>query len=200
MSAKIKPFLLPLLLVVIAAVVWFGPAEQELGSNVRIVYLHGAWVWTALIGFAAAAISGAVGLAMRRHRWLARSKAFGQSATLFWVTYLPISLWAMQTNWNGLYLLEPRWRIGLDFALVALLLQAAVLITRSAYLTGLVNLGFAASLFWALSQAEQVMHPPSPISSSPSALIQSYFLLLVIICLLAGWLISQILLRRQART
>jgi hypothetical protein len=31
----------------IAVLALFGPEEQSLGANVRIVYLHGAWVLTA---------------------------------------------------------------------------------------------------------------------------------------------------------
>ena len=44
----------------------FGPQEQSLGSNVRIVYLHGAWVLAAEAAFAAAALTGLVGLLLRR--------------------------------------------------------------------------------------------------------------------------------------
>ena len=53
---RISPLILFLLMLVfIIALVSLGPSEESLGSNVRLVYLHGAWVWTALIGFAAAA-------------------------------------------------------------------------------------------------------------------------------------------------
>jgi len=40
-------------LATIAAYTLVGPAEKTLGANVRIVYLHGAWVWTALAAFVA---------------------------------------------------------------------------------------------------------------------------------------------------
>src|SRR3989304_9331789 len=98
-----------------------GPAERSLGTNVRVVYLHGAWVWAALAGFLAAAAAGLLALITRRttlHYW---SRALGRTGLFFWITYLPISLWAMQTNWNGLFLAEPRWRIGLIFGVAGLL-------------------------------------------------------------------------------
>jgi hypothetical protein len=35
----------------------FGPEEKSLGANVRIVYLHGAWVLSAELAFVAAALA-----------------------------------------------------------------------------------------------------------------------------------------------
>jgi hypothetical protein len=66
------------------------------------------------------------------------------------------------------------------------------------WVTGLINVAFAGSLLWSLSQAEQVMHPPSPITSSGSATIQIYFFLLTLLCLLLGWLISRFLSNLQS--
>lgn len=52
-----------LAIIVIAIVSFFGPAERSLGTNVRLVYIHGAWVWTALIAFSAAAATRPYGMA-----------------------------------------------------------------------------------------------------------------------------------------
>jgi len=46
----------------VALLTVFGPAEKTLGTNVRVVYLHGVWVWTALAAFLSAAVAGLVGL------------------------------------------------------------------------------------------------------------------------------------------
>jgi hypothetical protein len=105
-----------LLLFVVALFTVLGPAEKTLGSNVRVVYLHGAWVWAALAAFLAAGLVGLVGLLTRRvslHYW---SRALGRTGLFFWITYLPLSMWAMQSNWNGLFLAEPRWRLAIIFA------------------------------------------------------------------------------------
>jgi hypothetical protein len=180
-------FLLTALLVLIALLVAFGPPERVLGVHVRVVYLHGAWVWTALAGFAAAATTGAAGLILRRRSLQSWSESLGRSATFFWVTYLPISLIAMQSNWNGLFLAEPRWRIGLNFAVAAVLLQVGLaVLARSAWASGM-NVAFLVALVWSLANAQQVMHPSSPIFSSPSPVIQGYFVALLLLCLLAGW-------------
>ncbi|MGZ9235173.1 MAG: hypothetical protein ACXW4E_06580, partial [Anaerolineales bacterium] len=84
-------------LIVIALLAFFGPEEQSLGANVRIVYLHGAWVLTAELAFLAAGLAGLIALITRRdafHKW---SAALGRTGIVFWVSYLPLSLWAMQS-------------------------------------------------------------------------------------------------------
>jgi hypothetical protein len=45
---------------VIGLVTALAPVEQTLGANVRLVYLHGAWVWVGIISFGLAALSGLV--------------------------------------------------------------------------------------------------------------------------------------------
>lgn len=164
----------------------FSPAEKTLGANARIVYLHGAWVWAALAGFALAGAAGAAGLLTRRadlHTW---SRILGRTGLFFWITYLPISLWAMQANWNGLFLAEPRFRLAVIFSVAGLLLQAGLtLLARPAW-TSLGNLAFLVVLLLALVNTGNVMHPPAPILNSPAPRIQLYFGLLFGLTLLAA--------------
>ncbi len=64
--------LIGLTLLAIAVITAIGPAEKTLGTNVRVVYLHGAWVWAALCAFFGAGAAGAIGLITRRksiHKW-----------------------------------------------------------------------------------------------------------------------------------
>jgi hypothetical protein len=188
-----SPFLwFGITLLAIVVVTALGPAEKSLGTNVRVVYLHGAWVWTALICMLAAAVVGLVGLLSRRrniHYW---SRALGRTGLVFWITYLPLSLWAMQTNWNGLFLSEPRWRVAIIFAIGGLAIQIGItLLENPAWASGL-NLVYAAILIYVLQTTDQVMHPGSPIFSSGSGRIQIYFITLVVLTLLAAWQLARI--------
>lgn len=164
-----------------------GPSERTLGSHVRLVYLHGAWVWTALLGFLLAAAIGLLGLVLRRTTLHAWSMALGRASTFFWVTYLPLSLWTMQGNWNGIFLQEPRWRVSFDFAIIGLLIQFAIVMMQRPMIGSVLNVVYFITLVWTLYGTEQVMHPNSPITSSNSITIQSFFILLLILCLLSGW-------------
>lgn len=187
---------LSITVLVIVVLALLGPAEKALGSNVRVVYLHGAWVWTALTAYLAAALAGLGGLVLRRDNLHCWSLALGRTGLLFWLTYLPLSLWAMQSNWNGLFLAEPRWRLALVFSVVGLLMQAGLtLLARPAW-TSAGNVVFMAALVVSLQNIPNVMHPASPIFSSDALRIQFYFLLLVVMVLLAALQVAYIQVSR----
>ncbi len=170
-----------------------GPPERVLGSAARVVYLHGAWVWTALIAFAVAAASGLAGLVRRSdglHRW---STGWARSGILLWLTSLLLSLWAMQTSWNGLYLAEPRWRLGVQFGVVAILLQLAILLIHRPPVASALNAAFFAALALALLTAKSVLHPSAPIANTSWDLVRVFFLALLAITLLAAWQLAGLL-------
>ena len=175
---------------------FLSPSEATLGANARIVYLHGAWVWASLIGFSAAGLLGIVGLLTRREKLHLTSQALGRSGLFFWVTYLPLSLWAMQTNWNGLFLAEPRWRLALVFAVGGLLLQIGLTLIDKPIWTSIANPIYVLALFIVLQTTEKVLHPPSPMLDSQAWRIQTFFagqtlLLTLAVLQLARWLYNQ---------
>lgn len=184
--------------------IWFGiflaaavllaalaPHEKTLGANARIVYLHGAWVWASLAGFAAAALVGLAAWVTRRpglHSW---SRALGRTGLFFWITYLPISLWAMQTSWNGLFLAEPRFRMAVIFSISGLLLQIGLTLLENPAWASAANIVFGVILFAALFNTPNVMHPPSPMLDSNAWRIQLYFFLLFLLTLTAAWQVAR---------
>ena len=170
----------------------FGPADQTLGSNVRVVYLHGAWVLTAEAVFAFAGLVGLIALVTRRHGLHEWSAALGRTGISFWVTYLPLSLWAMEANWNGLFLAEPRFRLAVTFAVVGLLLQIGLWVTNKDWLTSAANLLFVIVLRAVLAGAQYVIHPPpSPIFSSGDWQIIGFFIGLNLLTWLAAYFLTR---------
>ena len=196
MSKLKSPLILFFLaVIVIALLALFGPEEQSLGSNVRIVYLHGAWVLAAELAFVGAGVAGLVALIMKRdafHHW---SAALGRTGIFFWVTYLPLSLWAMQTNWNGLFLSEPRFRLALIFAVTGVLLQVGLWLINTNWITSVANIIYIVVLRVIFSTASNVMHPPpSPIFNSGNFTIIGFFLALIMLTLLAAFFLTHWLL------
>lgn len=190
MKSPILWFVLTLLAIIVVTAL--GPAEKTLGTNVRVVYLHGAWVWAALICILAAAAAGLAGLITGRqglHHW---SRALGRTGLVFWITYLPLSLWAMQTNWNGLFLAEPRWRVATIFTIGGLALQIGITLLEKPGWASALNLVYGAILMYVLQTTDQVMHPGSPIFSSGVWRIQVYFLVLLVLTLLAAWQLARL--------
>ncbi len=178
-------------LAAIAVYSLLGPAEHSLGTHIRVVYLHAAWVWSSIGAIAAAGIFGAAGLISGRERWHCWSRALGRTGLIFWITYLPLSLWAMQSNWNGLFLAEPRWRLALVFAISGLLLQVGLGLAGKPILTSSFNLIYLLFLLAALGLTPNVMHPSSPILTSDAWRIQLFFSGLVFLALLAVWQMSR---------
>jgi hypothetical protein len=182
-------FLGVVVLIVIATL--FGPEEKSLGTNVRVVYLHGAWVLAAEIAFMLAGVAGFLALLRRRPLLDSWSAALGRTGTVFWVTYLPLSLWAMQTNWNGLFLAEPRFRLALTFAVVAVLMQVGLWLVSNPAITSAANALFIMVLRYVFSQASNIMHPPpSPIFNSGIWSVIIFFLLLNALALLAAYFLT----------
>ena len=189
-----------LTVIVIALLAFLGPEEQSLGANVRIVYLHGAWVLTAEIAFFAAAIAGVIALITRRdvfHQW---SAALGRAGIFFWLTYLPLSLWAMESNWNGLFLSEPRFRLAVIFAVTGVLLQVGLWIIQTDWITSIANILFIIVLRVVFSTAQNVMHPPpSPIFNSGNYAIIGFFVGLNLLTWIAAYFLSKWLLSLRAK-
>ena len=200
MFKRISPLLLFFATVlVIAVLALFGPEEQSLGSNVRIVYLHGAWVLAAEVAFAAAALVGLLALVLRRERLHGWSAALGRTGIVFWLTYLPLSLWAMEANWNGLFLAEPRFRLALTFAVVGTLVQVGLWLINVDWVTSLANLAFFVVLRIVFSTAANVMHPPpSPIFNSGLWNIIIFFIVLNLLAWLAAYFLTRVFLTYQS--
>ena len=182
-------------MVLIAAL---APAEKDLGTKVRVVYFHGAWVWAGKIAFGLAALAGLIGLLRPRTAWLDWSLALGRTGMTFWLTYLPMSLWVMQLNWGGLFLDEPRWKVPFAFGVAGLLLQISLALFDTPRFTGLGNLAFGLTLWLVLGDLQNILHPDSPIFGSGATRIEIFFIILVVLAVLAGaWM--TLLWRRVGR-
>ncbi len=170
-----------LTLTAIALFTAFSPLEKTLGVNVRIVYLHGAWVWAALAGLLLAGLVGLLGLLLRRKVLHAWALALGRTGLLMWVLFLPQSLYVMQANWNGLFLDEPRFRVPLNLAIVGVLLQIGLAFFPVGKWTSLGNLIYSAVVMVVMSSMQTVLHPQSPIFTSGEWQILFFFLALLIL-------------------
>lgn len=195
---------LALTLATLTIVFLLGPSERSLGTRLRLVLLHGAWVWTGKTLFLVAGLAGLLGLLKPLRgqlSWPRLSQVIGLTGLGFWLTYLPMSVLVMTQTWGGIAWQEPRWRVPLLIGLAAVLLQTALWLFRNDTLTCLVNLGFGMGVWYLLAKAENQLHPVSPVFSSNSLRIQAYFLLLLGLCvLLAGQLIVQRYLQHSTST
>lgn len=191
MTGKSPVLWLIVLLIAILLLTALAPIEKTLGAGARVVYLHGAWVWIALMGFLAAAATGLVALITRSealHKW---SRAIGRTGLIFWLTFFPLSLYLMQANWNGIFLEEPRWRVPFTFAVTGLLLQLGLSVQKPVW-SSVANIAFTVALLAGMSGMENILHPVSPILSSDSTAIKLFFVGLLVLLGLAAWQVARI--------
>ena len=178
-------------LLALVVVTGLAPQEKVLGANARLVYLHGAWVWVALLVFIAAGFAGLVGLISRKPSYYAWSCALGRTGLLLWIVNLPLSLYIMQASWNGLFLSEPRWQMVSTFAVAGLLLQLGLSLFQPVWAC-VANPIYVSALVYSMSGIVNVMHPVAPVLNSDSRAIQAFFAALIALLLMAAWQIGKI--------
>ena len=165
------------------------PLEKTLGSNIRLIYFHGVWVWAGIIFYGLAAASGLTALLIKKGFWHVYSRAASYTALFFWITYLPMSLIVMKSNWGGFFFDEPRWKIPMSFAVISILLQAGLFLISRKTLTSGSNLVFGLVLYGSLFSTQSILHPDSPIQQS-SGRIQIFFSSMLFLTLLLALQIS----------
>ncbi len=173
-------------------VAWLVPPEKSLGTVIRVIYFHGAWVWTGIALFSAAGLAGIAAIITRKGEMYGWSEALGRSGLCYWLTYLPMSLLLMQLSWNGFFFDEPRWRVPFGFAVIGTLLQVGLTLINKRMLTAAANVLFAIALLYGLFSLTSVLHPESPISQSGSWLIQLLFFLTLLFSIASGFVLTLI--------
>ena len=182
-----QPVFFLISIIILALLMVFGPVEKTLGANIRLVLLHGAWVWTGKVAFGLASIfSLAAILWAKKDTWFNISRASAYTGLFFWLTYLPMSLVVMQLNWGGLFFDEPRWRIPFLFGVIAVLLQVGLWLFNNRWITIAGNFIFGIALWWQLGSIQNILHPDMPVATSDSNNIQLYFVVLVILTVILG--------------
>lgn len=188
-----KNRVLPLLAVglFVLLIVWIllAPAESRLGNLVKLVYVHGALVWTGLLAFSIAGLLGLAALAVchllgspeRAGPWYRGTGAAGLGALILWVIYVLSAMavtgltWGQWIAWN-----EPRVQITALILLAAIMLFVVARLVNHPDFTAVVNLVMGIAPWIAVQQADVIRHPVDPIGGSGSAAIQTYYLLILL--------------------
>ncbi len=176
---------LPLLAVLFSGLLLIGlilvPPEAHLGHLIKLVFVHGALVWVGLLSLSLAGLLGLVALIVRRPPWYRGTQAAGLAALIIWVVYVLSAMlvtkltWGQWIAWN-----EPRVRT------TALILAAVVVVwgvgrlVAQADFTAVLNLLMGVVPWIAVRRAGVIRHPVDPIGSSPSAMMQLSFLLIML--------------------
>ncbi len=179
--------LLVILLLLLAILLWLSPVEQTLGQTVKLVYLHGALVRTAVILFAVALPVNLVAAINGRDSWLAWGKALAWTAIGIWLLHTLFSMITTYAAW-GVFIAwgEPRTRFTFNLAAVGLLALAVTgLVDHARFSAGV--FGVVAGIVLALMPGLGfIQHPLDPIGSSPSGAIRLFYAAILLVSLALG--------------
>jgi hypothetical protein len=187
---------LVVLAVIALALAWLSPNDVTLKGTSKVVYIHGALVWTSLLTLTAAGIVGLAALAMmwikRNNAMHAWALALGRTGLLFWVAYIPVSMLASRMAWNAVFLAEPRYTTAFRVLAVAIIVQVVVFLFNHPAVSSGLHLAQAVVLWAMLLTTPSVLHPDNPIlRSAPS--IQFFFGLIVLACGMAALQVARLI-------
>ena len=178
------------------ALAWAAPSDVTLAGTSKVVYLHGALVWTALLTLTAAGVLGCVALAamlVRRgsllHAW---TLALGRTGLVFWLAYIPVSMLASRMAWNAVFLAEPRYVTAFRVFAIGVIVQVVIMLFNRPVISSALHVAQAVVLWALLLNTPSVLHPDNPIlRSTPS--IQFFFGLIVLACGLAALQVARLI-------
>jgi hypothetical protein len=174
----------------LALLLWLSPAEQTLGQVVKLAYLHGALVRTAMLIFAAslpvnlaAAVKGPGG-------WSTWGKALAWTAIIVWLAHTLFSMVTTYAAW-GVFIAwdEPRTRFTFSLAAIAVIIAGVAHMVGNARFSALALAVLAGLTLGLLPGLDIVQHPLDPIGSSPSGTIHAFYAAILVVSLAIGGLL-----------
>lgn len=183
--------LLAALGVILLLLLWLSPSERTLGQIVKLVYLHGALVRTAMLLFAISLPVNLVALFGGRRAWLAWGKALIWTALAIWLIHTLFSMITTYAAW-GVFIawFEPRTRFTFTVAVVGLVIVGIAYSVGGARFSALAFVVLAGLTLILAPRLGAVQHPLNAIGTSPSNAIRTYYTAIWIVTLLIGGLFA----------
>jgi hypothetical protein len=175
---------------------WAAPNDVTLAGTSKVVYLHGALVWTSLLTLTAAGVVGLAALVAMRfkrdnvmHAW---TLALGRTGLIFWAVYIPVSLLASRMAWNAVFLAEPRYTTAFRVLAAGIIVQVMVWLVNRPIVSSGLHAVLAGAIWELLLTTPSILHPNNPIlRSTPS--IQFFFGLIVLACGVAALQVARLM-------
>ena len=185
-------------LVVLAAVAlllaWAAPNDVTLAGTSKVVYIHGASVWTAMLALTIAGITGFAALVLVKHRAVLNvwTLALSRTGLLFWIATLLVSIIASRMAWNAVFLAEPRYTTAFRVLAVGIIVQVIILLVNRSVVSSALHVAQAVILWALLLTTPSILHPDNPILRSVPS-IQFFFGLIVLACGVAALQVARLM-------
>lgn len=177
--------------VILFVLLWLSPAERTLGQTVKLVYLHGALVRTAMVLFAISLPVNLVALLGGRSGWLAWGKALIWTAVAIWLIHTLFSMITTYAAW-GVFIawFEPRTRFTFTLAVVGVTIVVITHLVDDARFSALAFVLLAGLTLALAPRLGAVQHPLNAIGSSPSNAIRAFYSAIQVVSLGIGGLLT----------
>lgn len=191
------------LLGLLALLLWLSPAERTLGQTIKLVYLHGALVQTAVIVFAASLPVNLAALVKDTAGWTAWGRALAWTATAIWLAHTLVSMVTTYAAWGLLIAwYEPRTRFTFILAGVAVLVVLVAYLVDHGRFTAAAFVILAGLVLALLPRLGFIQHPLDPIGQSSSTSIRAFYAAMLVVSVLmaalaAAWLRARLIASRR---
>lgn len=176
--------------VLLALLLWFAPAEQTLGQAIKLVYLHGALVRTAMVIFAISLPINLVALVRGQGNWTAWGKGLTWGSVAIWLAHTLFSMITTYITWGiAIAWFEPRTRFTFGIAGVGVVFIVAAHLVNNARFSSLASVILSGLVLSTLPRLDFIQHPLDPIGTSPSSTIRAFYAAILLVTLTLGGLV-----------
>ena len=194
MSAISRRYSLKIILCILAIVflIAVAPNDKQLGSILKIIYLHGAVTITGVLLFCAVGVVSLFSFFREERSSILLLFALEKTAIIFWFASFVLGSISSKLAWGGILWSEPRFKA----TIIILLISVGVYFISTA-INGMATYlgpGLCVSVWVLLLNARRVLHPENPFLASEN-LIQFFFIIitgifLVISVLMVRWMMA----------
>ena len=188
-AAWVRWLLLGLIFLAQLVVLAIAPEEKTIGTGIKPVYFHVSLTWTGMVLLAGVVLLGLVVLLSANDRlavWQAR--ALNSGFALYVIGFF-VSMYASVINWGGVPFKEPQVRQAISYMLVGIILWIASWWFNAARMKAVIGALAAGMLLLATKSSQSVLHPESPVNSSPDSIKSTFYIMFGLGLLLAAWTI-----------
>jgi hypothetical protein len=183
----VRWLLLGMILVAQLLVLWIAPEEKTLGIGIKPVYLHVSLTWTGMVLLAGVGLLGLwvlVGGNQKAAGW--QTRLLNSGFVLYGLGFV-VSMYASVINWGGVPFNEPAVRQAMGYLLVGVILWGATFWFKRARLKGVMGLLAAIVVLMATNSSQSILHPESPVNTSPQSIKSTFYLMFGLAIFLAIW-------------
>lgn len=188
--AWVRWLVLGLIIVFQLLVLIIAPEEKTLGAGIKPVYLHVSLTWSGMLLLAISVILGAVVLLSGKFEHVVWLDRFLNSGFVLYGTGFAVSMYASVVNWGGVPFNEPPVRQAMSFLLIGVVLWLFSKWIGVIRFRGGIGVLAAGMLLLATERSQSILHPESPVNSSPLSIKSTFYIMFGLAIILSVWSIE----------